>query len=60
MFCIMYVANKAEKAELVCVLLLFEKGRGQKGERSPQQATGSEIGGHLHLSHYKTKGKRFY
>ena len=25
-FCIMYVANKREKAELICVLLLFEKG----------------------------------
>ena len=31
MFCIMCVANKSEKAELICVLLLFEKGRCQKG-----------------------------
>ena len=46
----MYVANKREKAELICVLLLFEQGRGKKGQRFPRQATGSEIGENLHLS----------
>ena len=39
----MYVANKREKAELICVLLLFEQGRGQKGKGSLDRQQGLKL-----------------
>ena len=56
----MYVANKSEKAELICVLLLFEKDSGQKSVSVPStRQQGLKLVTNEHLPHYKTKAKQF-